>query len=456
MYLGKSAVGIAVFYLAYLMLFQKSKNFIFNRIYLIGSFTLSLIIPLIIIPVYTESFQIPAYLMTNPASVEISVANPTYFEINRYLIICLIFLAGFTGFLVKLIIGNIRAVLLIRKGTQNISGNIKFTVSNEDIHPFSFFNTIVIPAENLKSTHFETILSHEYIHVKEKHTIDVIIAEILFLFQWFNPFAWLLKDAIKANLEFLTDDKIIQHTDRKTYQMAMVALADKNGIAPFLTALNGSQLKNRIIMMKSNQKNKSHIIKKLLLLPLLTMLLFALSNKEYRVSAQDAGSLKISGKVTSAETGEALPAATVIITGTTTGLITDEKGEYTINIADNNNELSFYKDGYKSTTIPIQGRNTINLSLETSNSSSAKLGEGYGTIEVTGYGRLTTGNIQNHGAPSLTGNTPLYVVDGQIQESLDNLDPNTIESVQILKDENAIELYGDEAKNGVVIITTKK
>jgi beta-lactamase regulating signal transducer with metallopeptidase domain len=84
------------------------------------------------------------------------------------------------------------------------------------------------------------IVSHEKIHVREKHTLDILFVEIMFLFQWFNPFAWLLKDAVKNNLEYKTDHEIAQQYNPQKYQMAMVALADKKGVAPFLTALNGS------------------------------------------------------------------------------------------------------------------------------------------------------------------------------------------------------------------------
>ena len=126
------------------------------------------------------------------------------------------------------------------------------------------------------------IVSHEKIHVREKHTFDILFTEILFLFQWFNPFAWLMKGAIKNNLEYKTDDEIAKIFNPQKYQLAMVALADKKGVAPFLTALNGSQLKNRIIMMKKKTGNKFAFVKQLIVLPLLAILVMGLSNKEVK------------------------------------------------------------------------------------------------------------------------------------------------------------------------------
>ena len=125
-------------------------------------------------------------------------------------------------------------------------------------------------------------MQHEDIHVRGKHTLDILFAEVLFLFQWFNPFAWLLKDAIKNNLEFLTDHKLTRTNDAQKYQLAMVGLAHKKGVAPFLTALNGSQLKNRIIMMKKKTENKYALLKQLVVLPLLAVLVMGLSTKEVK------------------------------------------------------------------------------------------------------------------------------------------------------------------------------
>ena len=89
---------------------------------------------------------------------------------------------------------------------------------------------------------------------------------------YYDPFAWLLKDAIKNNLEYLTDHELTLTNDAQQYQLAMLGLVDKRGVAPFLTALNGSQLKNRIIMMKKKTENKYALLKQLVVLPLLAIL----------------------------------------------------------------------------------------------------------------------------------------------------------------------------------------
>ncbi len=217
--------------------------------------------------------------------------------------------------------------------------------------------------------------------------------------------------------------------------MAMVNLADKDGIAPFLTALNGSQLKNRIVMMNSNQKNKKQIIRKLLLVPVLTVLIVSLSNKEYKASAQEPDAFKINGKVTSVETGEAIPGASVIIANTTTGTLTDMDGNFTLQGINEDDELSIVHPGYEQADIAIDGQETIDISLKALNDSP--------TISIRGIGSVSE---------------PLIIIDGEPQGNIkiEDIDPEDIERIDVLKDESSIESYGEKAKNGVIIITTKK
>ena len=203
------------------------------------------------------------------------------FEWSHYLLG--IYILGFVVLLFQLVLGHFKAIQIVRKSTVQELFKKQVNITKKDVHPFSFFNKIVLSNRTLNHPNLEIIVDHENIHVKEKHTIDILISEILFLFQWFNPFAWLIKDDIKNNLEYYTDNEIAQKHNPQTYQLAMVSLADKQELAPFLTALNGNQIKNRIIMMKKKTKNKYSFFKQLLILPLLAVLVMGLSNKDERI-----------------------------------------------------------------------------------------------------------------------------------------------------------------------------
>ena len=232
-----------------------------------------------------------------------------------------------------------------------------------------------------------------------------------------------------------------------------------------------------------------------------------------KLVAQD-NDFTVSGTVTGNDTGETLPGVTVIYQGTSTGTSTDVNGRYSLNVPDAEGTLVFTSVGYETTEVPIQGRSTIDVTLEISLTSLEEIVViGYGTQEkkdVTGsississetlenqpvpsidnllQGRAagvqisqSTGapggrvNIRIRGASSINaGNEPLFVIDGvpvyngskdpggtsygtfTPTNALTSLNPNDIESVQILKDASATAIYGSRGSNGVVIITTKR
>ncbi|MEO1011547.1 MAG: TonB-dependent receptor [Bacteroidota bacterium] len=220
---------------------------------------------------------------------------------------------------------------------------------------------------------------------------------------------------------------------------------------------------------------------------LITLLLFA----SFSVFPQDT----ITGTVTDAETGQPLPGATVLASSNN-GTTTDFDGNYTIQITSQETTLTFSYVGYASQEVPIAGRRAINmqLSLDTSQLDEVVV-IGYGAVKKSDFtGSLSsvkpeeltalpainvnqalTGRaagvqiIQNSGAPganisvrirggnSLLGNNePLYVVDGfPINGNPSYINPNDIESIEVLKDASATAIYGSRGANGVVMITTK-
>ncbi len=290
-YIGKSAIAAGAFYIVFLLLFQNQKQFVFNRIYLPVSFALSFLIPLI-------TFTTVKYIEPTPALdfssftylADSTEFQPKTFHWEWYHYLLGIYLLGAAGFLFHLLLGHLKAISIIRKSRiQKLFENL-VNITKKDVHPFSFFNKIVLSEKTLSHPNLNIIVNHESIHVKEKHTLDILFTEILFLVQWFNPFAWLLKDAVKNNLEYKTDHEIAKTNDPQTYQLAMVTLADKKGVAPFLTALNGSQLKNRIIMMKKKTKNNYALLKQLVVLPLLAILVMGLSNRDVKTKFVDSKS----------------------------------------------------------------------------------------------------------------------------------------------------------------------
>lgn len=501
-YIAKAAIAAAAFYIAFLLLFQNQKHFTFNRIYLPVSLALSFVIPLITFTTvkYIEPVTIPdsgsfAWL---PAPTEIPQQPAFVFEWYHYLFG--LYLLGTAGFLFHLLLGHLKAINIIQKSRiQKIFNNL-VNITPKDIHPFSFFSKIVISEKTLSHPDLEMIVSHENIHVREKHTLDILFTEIMFLLQWFNPFAWLLKDAVKNNLEYLTDHEIAKLYNPQTYQMAMVTLADKQGIAPFLTALNGSQLKNRIVMMKRKTENKYAIVKQLLVLPLLAVLVMGLSNREVKTEIIQPAKINISkanpiinvvqsqnsikGKVSDNITGKPVSGAKIFLEEMAVETISDENGSYEIEIGINEKPIvvNFSADEYYTNRVVYFGHNeNIDVSLEkmhsntsieektikekeeTENYENKKETEVYKSKDVIQQGNLSDTitqkpprvvKIQKIGDYDLS--NALYIVDGVEIENIENINPDDIQSIDVLKNESATILYGEKGKNGVILITTKK
>ncbi|GGD55550.1 SusC/RagA family TonB-linked outer membrane protein [Emticicia aquatilis] len=201
----------------------------------------------------------------------------------------------------------------------------------------------------------------------------------------------------------------------------------------------------------------------------------------------------ITGKVTDSK-GEGLPGASITVKGTNTGSISDASGNFKINVPSSGGILVFSSIGYKNQEVKLSGQSTIDVSME---EDAANLDEvvvtGYGTQskrDITGavttvnakelqsvpattfaqqlQGRASGLNIVNDATPggnatvrirgfgTIGNNDPLFIIDGVPTENQGNLNPNDIETIQILKDASASSIYGSRAANGVVIITTRK
>ncbi|WKN32668.1 SusC/RagA family TonB-linked outer membrane protein [Porifericola rhodea] len=228
---------------------------------------------------------------------------------------------------------------------------------------------------------------------------------------------------------------------------------------------------------------------------LLIFICFLLLLSAYDIKAQ---SRTVSGKVTSEDDNTDLPGVNVLVQGTTVGTVTDVEGNYSISVTGDNPVLVFSSVGFESTSVAVDGRSTVNVSLS---SDLQQLGEvvvtalgitkekrtlTYSTQEVasqgieearplnvaealsgkvagiaittTGAGVGAPAKVVLRGNRSLqsNGSQPLYVIDGiPVGGDISNISPNDIASISVLKGGNAAALYGSRANNGAIIVTTK-
>ncbi len=474
-YIGKSALAAGSFYLTFLLLFQNQKHFKFNRIYLPVSLALSFIIPLI---TFTTVKQIePSGLGANsfaylaPAAEE---STQQAFVWVQYLFG--LYILGTAGFLFHLLLGHFKAISIVKKSRVQKICNNPVNITQKDVHPFSFFSKIVLSEKTLTHPNLEMIVSHESIHVREKHTLDILFTEIMFLLQWFNPFAWLLKDAVKNNLEYTTDDEIAKHYNPQTYQLAMVTLADKEGIAPFLTALNGSQLKNRIIMMKKKTENKYALLKQLVVLPLLAILVMGLSNKEVKTnilksdaadiqSVQSANNFRINTD-TIAKSGSQSKGIVIAKSEIVTNSPSAQNGLKIRTTDDQAGQPLYVVDGVETTNIDeMLPENIAQIDVLKKESSTAVYGEKgkNGVILITTKKNSENGENAKNEEIAINKSKynaekadPLILVNGkETGKKVNDIDPETIQSISVLKEESATKKHGEKGKNGVIEITLK-
>ena len=182
-----------------------------------------------------------------------------------------------------------QVVILLWRAYRNpviIDGKYRIVEVKGDNAACSFGNNIFINPEKYDWDTYNQILLHEKIHIEQKHTLDIVLAELVLIFQWFNPFAWVYRREIESNLEFLTDDQLMQYNtvEKKSYQLSLMKVSAPHFPLSLTTNYNQSILKKRIAMMNRKKSNVHTGWKYFFLLPVLAFLACLLN--EPVVSAQ--------------------------------------------------------------------------------------------------------------------------------------------------------------------------
>jgi hypothetical protein len=166
-------------------------------------------------------------------------------------------------------------ILLYRAYTRPVIKDGKFRIVelSGDNAPCSFANNIFINPEKYDWETYNQVLQHEKIHVQEGHTVDLLIAELVIIFQWFNPFAWSYRKTLENNLEFLTDAKLLhqQEVEKTSYQMSLLKVSAPHFPLSLTTNYNQSLLKKRVAMMNAKKSNVHTTWKYLFLFPVLVL-----------------------------------------------------------------------------------------------------------------------------------------------------------------------------------------
>jgi hypothetical protein len=160
----------------------------------------------------------------------------------------------------------------VRKNPVTRDGLFRIVQTSGNRAPCSFGRYIFINPSLYDEDTFRLILSHEKIHIQQGHSLDILLAELALVVQWFNPFAWYYRKALEDNLEFLTDAAIIHdpRTSLSQYQISLLRVSAPHLPLSITSNYNQSLLKKRMVMMKIQKSSVRTTWKYLFLLPLLT------------------------------------------------------------------------------------------------------------------------------------------------------------------------------------------
>lgn len=226
-YMLKASACLSVIYLFYILVFRNITYYTWNRYFLLTYCILACIIPLANVNVFIKVDQLDdlAFFDHLPSlSPTVTEINTTGFAgVNITSLLTGVFISGVFIMLLRLFIQLVSLWKMHAGATLLQDGKVRIYHVAEPVIPFSYFNNIYLNKHNYSEDELREIVNHELVHVRQKHAIDILITEVICIFNWYNPVVWLLKKAIKENLEFIADDVVIKKgADKKGYQYLLL------------------------------------------------------------------------------------------------------------------------------------------------------------------------------------------------------------------------------------------
>jgi TonB-dependent SusC/RagA subfamily outer membrane receptor len=398
-YLLRSSLVAILLYGIFKAIFSQTTFHGANRIALDSILVVSVVLPLFrfrLIPETAHSMMdISAINGSNLSELPVSSVGQSFWQNIPWIeIIAIFYFVGLSFFLIRQLLGFMRLAAMIRTSEKEaVSHAAILCITDCKIQPFSWFRYIVVSKDDVKSNYFPVILWHESTHVERYHSVDRTIFDLFACIFWFNPFAWQLRREIQTVHEYQADEHTLESgVDIEQYQLLLIRKSA--GENTFALANNFLQrdLHKRIRMMKTIHTNISRKWQYALMLPGIAISLIALSIPALYAKADSINTSK-----------QQIPSETA-------------------------NVLA-HKSSEKETVV----RDTTKVTVW--NNKKQKVIE-----ELSDDAKRA-----------------IFMVDGTRTnyDKVQVIDPQEIDNVSVLKGDAATSVYGTEAKDGVVIITTK-
>ena len=503
LYLIKSSALIAVFFLTYYLLLKKETFFKTNRWFLLSGLVISVSLPLYIIKkvVWVEKPKLSVedlIAMAHPAK-NVPIVEST---INWFDLLFIGYGLVVTLLSIKILINLVSLFQLLYKKQMERKGDFTLINVNEPIAPFSFFKYIVYNPTLYSEHELQNILLHEKVHSKQGHSIDVLLVQLFCVLFWFNPFIWWYKKAIVQNLEYIADSEAIQLTeDKKAYQKTLLKVVSHQNYLPITNNFYQSLIKKRIVMLNTNPSHRRNSWKYAMIVPVLIAFIFLFQIKTVAQEKRDNGTVTVEKAIAIGFVTDKNATDEEMKNDTQT--LKEQGIDYKFSNVKRNDqgEIIAIKIRYKtkdgqsgavayssnepinpiyfnsrkgqvgfSTTQPklMNGNQNVTIySTEDANESE----EPSAAIELTESlvpeppAPPTPPNESNRTDKRIiikkiekSGDKPIIVVDGVRLENgnVEDIDAETIDKVEVFKDNETTKVYGKDGKNGVIIITTKK
>ena len=512
----KVAVLLAVFYMFYRLMLARETFHHVNRIVLLLTAVASFVLPLCVITIHeTVTMQRAANVAVGSFQVDMMNEEPA--TPLWQIVLPILFIIGMVATLVHTLSSLFRIIRIIRHSELHpqTDGTTICVTGNASLAPFSWMHYIVMNRSDYETSD-AAILAHERGHICLHHSWDLLLVDTLTALQWFNPAMWMLRSDLRAIHEYEADAAVLsQGINARQYQYLLITKAAGIGGYSLANGISHSTLKNRINMMLHTKSDRSRLLKLLALLPIVGIALAVNAEKvvDVRYEESQKGIAEKKAETAAAFTTtlkyDTIPGETFTAVGTYEPVqgdvfdVVEEMPQYP------GGPQALFKFLGENVQYPaeaekagIQGRVIATFVVEKDGSISQptivksvdplldaeairvisampnwKPGKQNGKVVRVKYTVPLSFNLDGGGEEIdhlcredgtiveidiEKGDTaivkPLFIVDGKVMDGKDvyAINPKTIERYYMQNGQEAIDKYGDKARDGVVLITLKK
>lgn len=283
-YSVKVAVCLALFYLFHKLLMSRDTFHTFNRFAILSMMLLSLVLPLVHLSLDSETGINRGTVALEGLVAQTVVAdggNGVGEGLTLTQVLLSAYVLGVVLFVGKALLSVGSLLRLIRRARcVEVRNGIRIYTMQGDISPFSWFRYIIMSEKDWQENRREIVL-HEMAHIRRCHSMDVAVCNMMIVFQWYNPAAWLLKRELQTVHEYEADEAVLSAgVDATHYQMLLIRKAVGERLFSMANNLNHNSLKKRITMMKIKRTNPVQKAKIAFVLPLAAMTVAAFASQK--------------------------------------------------------------------------------------------------------------------------------------------------------------------------------